>query len=503
MSITRKQMAAFWTALGEALGSGTPLGQALRAAGGSAGGDAADLADKLAAHVEKGETLSAAMRDAGVFDDRVTAAVARAEEQGVLDCAAADVARAVERDDLDSLAGPAELRGPAPEAKAYVDALLRQASEAGASDIHIEPTEDGRGRVRLRIDGVLHHADPPEERLYHEVVAALKLLGAMDPAERSLPQDGRIRIRPGGERLDLRVSTLPAAWGESVTMRLLKPDAVIVPLDRAAGGENLAAIRELSRLPSGLVLVTGPVGCGKTTLLYGMLMEMDRDRNRVISIEDPVEFNLPGVTQVQIRPQIGLTFQRAQRHALRQDPDVILVGEIRNLEIVHIAVQTAMTGHLVLSTLHADTAVGAVRRLLDMSLEPFLLNSVLSGVISMRLVRRLCPECRRPGEPPSADVLPPEAAEILSRLDRATFHEPVGCDACRQTGYRGRMAIYEILRPDDRLRQLVSESADAGALRAAAGHGGMKSMLRDGLEKAARGLTTVEEVLRVAPRPEG
>jgi general secretion pathway protein E len=501
MKLTRQEQIAFWRAVGAALEARKGLTEALRHAGGEAGGrDAASVADALARHVEQGATLSAALGGLGeVFDERVAAAVARAEEDGVVERAAAHVAAALDADDLSLLAAQSpQVEAADGQARAYVSGLLRDAAGARASDVHMEPTDDGRGRVRLRIDGVLHDVEPPPPDMYPGVIGALKLMAGMDVAERALSQDGRIQTNIRDNRYDLRVSCVPAYGGEALAIRVLARQEPVLNLTQAISGDDLEKVRALCHAPSGIVIVSGPTGCGKTTLLYSMLMEIDRDRQRVFSIEDPVEYRLPGVTQIQVRPQIGWTFARAQRSILRQDPDVILVGEIRNLEMLNIAVQTAMTGHLLLTTLHARTAAGAVRRLLDIGLEPFLVNSSLLAVISMRLVRRLCPQCRKQGRP-EAGLLPAEAAKFALDLREPTFFQPVGCEHCRQTGYRGRMAIYEILRMDDGIRGLVNRSADTAAILAAARRAGMRTMLEDGLEKAARGQTSIEEVLRVAP----
>jgi len=387
------------------------------------------------------------------------------------------------------------------EATKCVNLLIREALKSHASAIHIEPTEDGRGRVRLRIDGVLHEIEPPPEGLFTQVVNSIKVMTAMDVEERSLPQDGHIMINLDDHRYDVRVSVVPCHFGQRLVIRVLDPSAIRVALNLGKvgfGDEDLAKMRELCHLPHGVVIVNGPTGCGKTTVLYAMLMEIDRETHSVFTVEDPVEYVLPGVTQTPIRPSIGLTFARAGRHILRQDPDVIMIGEIRDSENLNLVVQMALTGHLVFSTLHASTSPGAVQRMLDIGLPPFLVNSSLAAVISLRLVRVLCPDCKEPAAPPKHSM-PPEAAEIIAAVESPQFYGPKGCDKCRGTGYSGRTIIHEILIMDDRIRQVVAASGGVPALRDRAIQSGMKTLMRTGLEKAARGITTVEEILRVVP----
>ncbi len=380
-----------------------------------------------------------------------------------------------------------------------LNALLRQASVARASDIHLDPTEDGRGRVRLRVDGVLHDVEPPPDGLFATVVSRIKILAQMDVAERRLTQDGRIKVTIDDRAIDLRVGLVPTVFGERIVMRLLERAQVAFELDRVGlFDEALATVRELCVRPWGLVVVNGPTGSGKTTLLYSMLHALDRKRRSVLSIEDPVEYHLEGVSQIQVAARVGLTFTRALRHAMRQDPDVIMIGELRDLETLQGAVTAAMTGHLTLTTLHAGTSPGALKRMLDMGLEPYLLNSALAGVVSLRLVRKLCTECRQPVEP-VLHSLPPEAVKLVGALPAATFCEPKGCERCGGTGYRGRTGIYEILLPDDRLRQALLASPELDALRNAALADGMQPMLAYGVRSAARGVTSLQEVCRVVP----
>lgn len=387
------------------------------------------------------------------------------------------------------------------EVKKCVNLLIREAVKSRASDIHLEPTEDGCGRARLRIDGVLQDIDPPAEGLFTKVVDRITAMAAMDVEERSLPQDGRIMLDLKGESYDLRVSVIPSYHGRRMTIRVLARTVLSVDLDLAKLGLNpddMEKVRRLCHLPHGLVIVNGPTGCGKTTALYAMLMEIDRETHSVFTVEDPVEYALPGVTQTPIRPAIGLTLARAGRHILRQDPDVIMIGEIRDSEILNLVVQMALTGHLVFSTLHASTSPGAIQRMLDIGLPPFLVNSSLAAVISLRLVRVLCADCKEPVTP-AKHSMPPEAAEIIAAGGNPQFYGPKGCDKCRGMGYSGRTTIHEILIMDDRIRQVVAASGGVLALRDTAIQSGMKTLMGTGLEKAARGITSVEEVLRVVP----
>jgi len=395
----------------------------------------------------------------------------------------------VDEDDLDRLK---DLVSDAPVIRA-VNRLIARAVDAQASDIHVEPTED-RLAIRLRIDGVLQDAPSLPAAMRAPFVSRIKIMAGLNIAERRLPQDGRLRITVRGHEIDLRVATAPSIHGESVVMRIL--DKSNLALDFAALGfdERLAApLREALRKPHGIVLVTGPTGSGKTTTLYAALAELNRGTTKLLTIEDPIEYRLPGVIQAQVNPGIGFTFAAALRSFLRQDPDVMMVGEIRDHETAQIAVQAALTGHMILSTLHTNTAAGAVTRLLYMEMEPFLLSSVLTAVLAQRLVRRLCTACRAPYAPDPALLAPFGGVPEL-----AHFHRAVGCGACNGSGYRGRVALIELLAVDDQIAKLILRRADTREIAQAAEAGGMRSLLADGIGKAAAGLTTVEEVLRVA-----
>ncbi|HZQ61600.1 MAG TPA: type II secretion system ATPase GspE [Casimicrobiaceae bacterium] len=375
-----------------------------------------------------------------------------------------------------------------------INALLLQALRERASDVHFEPYE-ARSVVRFRIDGVLRDVIEPPRALHGALVSRVKIMASLDIAEKRLPQDGRIALKLGDKAVDVRVSTLPTGPGERVVLRLLDKDSA--QLDLTALGMSdatLATVDRLIREPHGIVLVTGPTGSGKTTTLYAALSRLDRRSANMMTVEDPVEYALDGVGQTQVNPRIDLTFARALRAILRQDPDVIMIGEIRDLETAQIAVQASLTGHLVLATLHTNDAASAVTRLADMGVEPYLLASSLLGVLAQRLVRTLCPACRTPS-PPSAGE-----AQLLSELGlRADtrLHAPRGCDACNQSGYRGRTGIYELLIIDETLRRLIHDRAPEHVLRNAAIEHGMASLRRDGARWIGQGATSLAELVRV------
>ncbi|HEY6000503.1 MAG TPA: type II secretion system ATPase GspE [bacterium] len=402
--------------------------------------------------------------------------------------------------DVEILSGEAEedaehLRDLASEAPVIrlVNLIITRAAEAGASDIHFEPFED-RLIVRSRVDGVLHEVESPPRRLTAAIVSRVKLMAKMNIAERRLPQDGRIRVRVGERGIDIRVSTVPTVFGESLVLRLLDRSRVFLDLATLGFvGRELAAFEKLITRPYGMLLVTGPTGSGKTTTLYAVLDRLNSPEKKIVTIEDPVEYQLAGVNQIQVMPKIGLTFASGLRSIVRQDPDVILVGEIRDRETADIAIQSALTGHLVFSTVHTNDAAGAVTRLEDMGVESFLIASAVIGIIAQRLVRRICPECSTPA-PPDPALLRSLGADPGAPAD---YRAGRGCESCNGTGFRGRLGIFELLPLDDTIRGLVLSHASAGAIREAAMRTGMRTMRGDGLEKAARGVTTVAEVLRV------
>ena len=378
----------------------------------------------------------------------------------------------------------------------FVNLLIREAHDARASDIHLEATRDGL-RARFRIDGVLLEAPSPPRGVQAAVVSRVKLLAELDIAERRLPQDGRIRARLEERELDLRVSTVPTLYGESVVLRLLDRGGQPVGLeDLGMDPETLAEFRCLAERPHGILLATGPTGSGKTTTLYAALGLRRRTAEKIITIEDPVEYHLEGVTQVPVQGKVGMTFATALRSILRQDPDVLMVGEMRDGETAGIAVQAAMTGHLVFSTLHTNDAVSAVTRLADLKVEPYLVAATLEGALAQRLVRRACPECRERYRPD------PQAVALLAQqpIGKLTLERGRGCDACRQTGYRGRTGLFELLVVTDALKHAISRHEPEATLRELARAEGMRTLREDGWAKVQAGVTTVEEVMRVTDR---
>ena len=374
-----------------------------------------------------------------------------------------------------------------------VNLLIEEAVTSEASDIHIEPSEDTL-RVRYRIDGILYDLEAPPRRLQAAVTSRIKLMAELNIAERRLPQDGRIRMTLNTRRIDIRVSSVPTIHGESIVMRLLDRSSVFMPFDKLGFSPAIGSVFDrLINQPNRIVLVTGPTGSGKTTTLYAALDKINVAEKKIITIEDPVEYQLKGVNQIPVRPKIGLSFASGLRHIVRQDPDVIMVGEIRDLETAEIAIQAALTGHLVFSTLHTNDAPGAVTRLQDMGCEPYLVCSVLSGVLAQRLVRRTCQACRAPDHPDPATLL---ALGVTDAAGVELFHGK-GCEDCRGTGYRGRTGIYELFRITEEARSLIVRKAPAGEIRRHAVAQGMVTLREDAWVKAGAGLTTVEEILRV------
>jgi general secretion pathway protein E len=358
-----------------------------------------------------------------------------------------------------------------------LNALLTQAAKDGASDIHIEPYERSSS-VRFRVDGTLREVVQPNKALHAALISRLKIMAELDIAEKRLPQDGRISLRIGGRAIDVRVSTLPSSHGERAVLRLLdKTESRFTLEGLGMDGEVLKSFERLVQQPHGIVLVTGPTGSGKTTTLYASLGRVDTATTNVLTVEDPVEYELPGIGQTQVNPKIDLTFAKALRAILRQDPDVIMIGEIRDYETASIAIQASLTGHLVLATVHTNDAPSSVTRLIDMGVEPFLLSSSLLGVLAQRLVRKLCPHCKRQGED-------------------GHWH-PVGCEKCSHTGYKGRTGVYELMRVDPHVQSLVHNRAAEQDLIAAAREAGLKSMREDGERLVRDGVTSLEEVIRV------
>jgi len=380
-----------------------------------------------------------------------------------------------------------------------VNLILHQAIQERASDIHVEPMEKEL-RVRYRVDGVLHEASSPPRHLHPAVISRIKILSDMDIAERRLPQDGRVRIKLGTRMIDLRVSTIPTLHGESVVIRLLDRSAGMIPLtDLGMRHDSYAEFGRLLARPYGIILATGPTGSGKSTTLHAALHVVYSPEKKVITIEDPVEYELAGANQINVRPEIGLTFASGLRHIVRQDPDIIMVGEIRDRETADIAIHAALTGHLVFSTVHTNDSAGAITRLQDMGIEPYLVASSLIGVIAQRLVRTLCPHCKEAFEP--ADE---ELREVDLSRDQAKglkLYRAVGCDLCLR-GYLGRTGVFELLAVDDEVRRQAIDKTSAGEIKQGAVGKGMRTLLADGRLKVIEGLTTIEELMRVCQRDE-
>ena len=378
-----------------------------------------------------------------------------------------------------------------------VNQLIARAVETRASDVHLEPFPD-RLRVRYRYDGVLHEIEPPPARLQAAIISRIKIMARLDIAERRLPQDGRIKLTVRGHEIDFRVSTIPSLHGETVVLRVLDRTAVEfdytklgLPVDIRQGVERAL------ELPNGMVLVTGPTGSGKTTTLYTGLLRLNTVARKIVTVEDPIEYQLTGINQIQVKPQIGLNFANLLRSILRQDPDVIMIGEIRDLETAQIAVQAALTGHLVLSTLHTNSAAATMTRLRDMGLEDYLMTATLKAVLAQRLVRRLCPLCKT-AEPAPAALIERFGLERLAMGKAITIyhHHPTGCPECRGTGFRGRRAIAELLVPNRAIDQLIFDGADDAAIERAAVEEGMRPIFDSGMLAVIEGDTTIEEVVR-------
>ncbi|HSV72231.1 MAG TPA: ATPase, T2SS/T4P/T4SS family [Chthonomonadales bacterium] len=381
-----------------------------------------------------------------------------------------------------------------------VNLILNQAVQERASDIHIEPFEREL-RVRYRIDGVLHEQSAPPKRFHPAIISRIKILADMNIAERRLPQDGRMRIRQSGRQIDLRVSTVPTLYGESGVLRILdKQTAMLGLTELGMYGTMFERFRRLIQEPHGIILVTGPTGSGKTTTLYAALCEIYSPEKKIITIEDPVEYQLAGINQIQVHPQIDLTFANGLRHIVRQDPDIIMVGEIRDTETVDIAIHAALTGHLVFSTLHTNDAAGAISRILDMGAEPYLVASSLIGSIAQRLVRLNCARCRAPAE---ASTLELSEIGIPSHAGGNGLRAGAGCPECRGLGFRGRSGLYEMLTVDDTIRQMIVRREPSNQIKQHAVKGqGMVTLLQDGRRRVLDGDTTVKEVLRVCQREE-
>ena len=380
---------------------------------------------------------------------------------------------------------------------ALVNLIILRSVKENASDIHIEPFGEDTLKVRYRIDGILHDVMSLPRNLQLAVISRIKIMSDLDIAERRLPQDGRIQVNVGGRKINIRVSILPAVTGESAVLRILDPSSILLELDSLGFSPDiLPNYLSLIKKPNGIILVTGPTGSGKSTTLYTTLNLLNSTEKKIMTIEDPVEYRLKGISQVQAKPKIGLTFAAGLRSFLRQDPDIMLVGEIRDKETAEIAVQAALTGHIVLSTLHTNDAPSSVIRLIDMGIEPYLISSSVIGIIAQRLVRKICPKCKK------GIKITPDMKKILDEYEissnEITLYKGEGCPYCKDTGYKGRIAIFELMVMTENIRDLISKNVTTGKLRQAAISEGMCQLREDGIKKVCEGITTIDEVLRVA-----
>jgi type IV pilus assembly protein PilB len=401
--------------------------------------------------------------------------------------------RALDREGPVDIAGVEALADSAPVRK-LLNMVFLLAIRDHASDLHFEPFEN-EFKIRIRADGVLYEMVPPPRHLAFAITTRIKVMANLDIAERRLPQDGRIRLTVGGHPVDLRISVLPTMFGESIVVRILDRSVVMLDLDMVGmDASTVTAFRRLIRLPNGIILVTGPTGSGKTTTLYGALNELNSIEDKLITTEDPVEYEIDGIVQIPIDPAIGNTFAHCLRSILRHDPDIILVGEIRDLETAEIAVQASLTGHLVFSTLHTNDAPGAITRLRDMGIPPFLITATLEGILAQRLVRKICPECREETVPSTEQLadLEMNPEDVIGKK----FYRGRGCPACNNTGFKGRTGLFELMPMNDMLRDLVNRGGSTEVIRDAAVRSGMHALRETGMEKAYAGVTTIDEVIR-------
>jgi general secretion pathway protein E len=453
--------------------------------------DPSDAAAIRATQIVLGDDIALQV---GSFDDIETALAERLGEDDAAALAGDQGARAAVRDDdIDSLR---DLASGAPVVRAVND-LFEKAVELRASDIHIEPFR-AQLVVRLRVDGLLRQIPAPPGAVPQALISRIKILAGLNIAERRLPQDGAARLRLARSELDIRVAIMPTQHGESAVIRLLPRDRGLLSIDKlGCSRADEVALKKLLALPHGMIVVTGPTGSGKTTTLATLLSILNEPTRKILTIEDPVEYEIAGINQSQTKPAIGLTFAAALRAFVRQDPDVIMVGEVRDAETAHIAIHAALTGHLVLTTLHTETAAAAVPRLIDLGVESFLLRSTLRAVIAQRLVRQLCDRCKTPRQLTPGDLDADPRLSALGLKAGEAVHDRVGCERCGGTGYRGRLGVFEILEISDEVRRLVDAGADSNAIDRAAISAGMTTMVDDGVAKCRAGITSAAELLRV------
>ena len=452
--------------------------------------DPTDLAARRAAEIVLGPNIAIKV---AAFDDLTVALDQRLVNDSPDGRGDADGFQQLREDDIESLR---DLASGAPVVRAVND-LLEKAIELRASDIHIEPFLAGLV-VRMRIDGMLRQVATPTGVLPQAVISRIKIVASLNIAERRLPQDGAARLRVGRADIDIRVAIMPTQHGESAVIRILPKDRGMLVVDRLGfAPADEVKLRRLLKMPHGMIVITGPTGSGKTTTLATILSILNEPIRKILTVEDPVEYEIPGINQSQIKPAIGLTFASALRSFVRQDPDVIMVGEVRDSETAHVAVHAALTGHLVLTTLHTETAAAALPRLLDLGVEGYLLRSTLRAVIGQRLVRQLCDRCKSSKELTAADFAEDPRLTTLGFRVGQTVYLPCGCERCGGTGYRGRLGVFEVLELDDEMRELIGEKTDGLKVDQAAIRGGMTTMLDDGIAKCRAGLTSPAEVLRV------
>ncbi len=452
--------------------------------------DPSDTAAIRAAEIVFGEAIEVAVAS---FEDITTVLDQRVEHDGAGTDEGAKTSSRQSDDDIESLR---DLASGAPVVRALND-MLERAVELRASDIHIEPFRTGLV-VRLRVDGLLRAIPAPSGIPPQALISRVKILAGLNIAERRLPQDGAARVRVSRAELDVRVATMPTQAGESAVIRLLPRDRGLLEMGKLGlSSRDEKIMSRLLALPHGMIVITGPTGSGKTTTLATMLSILNEPTRKILTIEDPVEYEIPGINQSQVKPSIGLTFATAMRSFVRQDPDVIMVGEIRDAETAHIAIHAALTGHLVLTTLHTDTAAAAVPRLIDLGIEGFLLKSTLRAVVAQRLVRVLCDRCKQPHRLAPGDIADDPRFAVIGFKAGEVVHEAAGCERCGGTGYRGRNGVFEILEMTDEVRKLVGPQTDSHTIDTAAMDGGMTTMLADAVAKCRAGVTTVPEVFRV------
>ena len=507
-----KEQALFWRQFKLLISSGVPVVRALSTATESIADEQLKQAiEKIKSEIESGSSLADAMRSHGdVFSEIAVTMVEAGEEAGILEFQVQQIANELEGG-LITVGGakPVEFVSeevePAakPTVKEYVDSIIFEAVRQGASDIHIEPFPQSL-MIRYRVDGVLREIEEPPEDIRLAIVDRIKMIAGMDVAQKRFPQDGKIRRTiesMGNKEIDMRVSCVPAQWGEAITIRILDVLSMSAWLnisDLGFSPADLELFGSSMQKPHGIIIVSGPTGSGKSTVLYAALERLRSMELKILTIEDPVEYGIKGSTQITVNPEIGLTFPVGIRNILRQDPDIVMVSEIRDYETAEMIINTALTGHLVLTTLHTNDAPSAVTRLIDMGVEPFLISSSLILVSAQRLVRKICPNCKEPIELSDAtlELLAQNNVDISDK-SKLTLFKAVGCPECRQTGYRGRTGVFELMPIDDDIRECMVRGITSGKIREVARQKGMRSMREDGIQKVASGITTIDEVMRV------